>query len=119
MDTNHIKLTISRYGCGVVLVDHALENPGLLSSTVWHLNPPFLVALLPHLCGGALQGFTSVDEQLLNECQQQNWQDGATAVAVWVVGQDTALVANVGDAKCVLARTAEKVRQHTCTRRHP
>uniref|UniRef100_A0A383VFM2 PPM-type phosphatase domain-containing protein n=1 Tax=Tetradesmus obliquus TaxID=3088 RepID=A0A383VFM2_TETOB len=53
-------------------------------------------------------GFTSVDEQLLNECQQQNWQDGATAVAVWVVGQDTALVANVGDAKCVLARIAEK-----------
>ena len=30
-------------------------------------------------------------------------QGGATAVAVWVVG-NTAFVANVGDAKCVLAR---------------
>jgi hypothetical protein len=30
---------------------------------------------------------------------------------VWVVASETALVANVGDAKCVLARVAEKVRQ--------
>jgi serine/threonine protein phosphatase PrpC len=37
-------------------------------------------------------------------------QDGAAAVAVWVVG-DVVLVANVGDAKCVLARMPEQVSQ--------
>jgi hypothetical protein len=37
-------------------------------------------------------------------------QDGAAVVAVWVVG-DVVLVANVGDAKCVLARTPEQVSQ--------
>ncbi|KAF6261322.1 phosphatase 2C-like domain-containing protein [Scenedesmus sp. NREL 46B-D3] len=55
-----------------------------------------------------IQAFASVDEQLLKQCKQLNWQDGATAVAVWVVGPDKALVANVGDAKCVLARAPEK-----------
>jgi serine/threonine protein phosphatase PrpC len=61
----------------------------------------------------ALQGFTAVDEQLLKECEQQLWQDGATAVAAWVVGGETALVANIGDAKCVLARAADKVKHIT------
>lgn len=36
-------------------------------------------------------------------------QDGACAVGVWIVN-DTVLVANVGDAKCVLARVSDKVR---------
>jgi hypothetical protein len=35
-------------------------------------------------------------------------QDGATAVAVWVLGSHAA-VANIGDARCVLARVVEKV----------
>lgn len=60
-------------------------------------------------CGAGFQGFTSTDELLLKECAVRNWLDGATAVAVWVVGLDTVLVANVGDAKCVLARVSEKV----------
>jgi integrin-linked kinase-associated serine/threonine phosphatase 2C len=71
------------------------------------LEPSSPAALLEYLA----QGFNSVDEQLLNECEQQNWQDGATAVAVWIVGHETALVANIGDAKCVLARAAVKVGQ--------
>lgn len=53
-----------------------------------------------------LQGFTATDQALLQECKQHNWFDGATCVAVWLVGH-TALVANVGDAKCVLARRPE------------
>lgn len=36
-------------------------------------------------------------------------QDGAAAVAVWIVGQSV-LVGNVGDAKCVLARASAQVR---------
>ncbi|KAL0431080.1 UNVERIFIED_CONTAM: putative protein phosphatase 2C 8 [Sesamum radiatum] len=33
------------------------------------------------------------------------WQDGATAVCVWVLGQ-TVFVANIGDAKAVVARSS-------------
>jgi serine/threonine protein phosphatase PrpC len=54
------------------------------------------------------QGFLQTDEELLKQCAAKTWQDGATAVAVWLIG-NTALVANVGDAKCVLARELEKV----------
>lgn len=53
------------------------------------------------------QAFTSTDEQLLQQCARSNWTDGATCVAVWLVGS-TALVANIGDAKCVLARRAQQ-----------
>lgn len=54
-----------------------------------------------------VQGFTKTDEQLLQECSLHNWTDGATCVAVWLVGS-TALVANIGDAKCVLARRPQQ-----------
>eukprot|EP00879_Flechtneria_rotunda_P031446 GHRR01034355.1.p2 GENE.GHRR01034355.1~~GHRR01034355.1.p2 ORF type:complete len:172 (+),score=56.91 GHRR01034355.1:658-1173(+) len=56
-----------------------------------------------------VKGFIQTDELLLAQCQERNWQDGAAAVAVWIV-QDTVLVANLGDAKCVLARFSDKVR---------
>ena len=52
------------------------------------------------------EGFRSLDARVLAECAAKGWADGATAVALWVVG-DLALVANVGDAKCVLARRPE------------
>ncbi|KAJ1704536.1 hypothetical protein LUZ63_004315 [Rhynchospora breviuscula] len=51
------------------------------------------------------QGFQRTDESLLKESEKGNWQDGATAVCVWVLGQ-TAIVANIGDAKAVLARAS-------------
>ncbi|KAI4365818.1 hypothetical protein MLD38_021772 [Melastoma candidum] len=54
-----------------------------------------------------LDGFQKTDASLLEESTSGGWQDGATAVCVWVLGK-TVFVANVGDAKAVLARlTAE------------
>ncbi|XP_023530639.1 probable protein phosphatase 2C 8 isoform X2 [Cucurbita pepo subsp. pepo] len=57
-----------------------------------------------------LDGFRKTDESLLQESSAGGWQDGATAVCVWVLGQ-TVFVANVGDAKAVVARssTTEKL----------
>ncbi|XP_027193409.1 probable protein phosphatase 2C 8 isoform X2 [Cicer arietinum] len=51
-----------------------------------------------------LDGFRKTDESLLQESAEGGWQDGATAVCVWVLGQKV-FVANVGDAKAVLARS--------------
>ncbi|NP_001130289.1 Probable protein phosphatase 2C 67 [Zea mays] len=51
-----------------------------------------------------IEGFRRTDESLLQESTKGNWQDGATAVCVWILGQ-TVVVANVGDAKAVLARS--------------
>uniref|UniRef100_A0A0E0LZQ1 protein-serine/threonine phosphatase n=1 Tax=Oryza punctata TaxID=4537 RepID=A0A0E0LZQ1_ORYPU len=51
-----------------------------------------------------IEGFRKTDEFLLQESTKGNWQDGATAVCVWVLGQ-TVVVANAGDAKAVLARS--------------
>lgn len=52
-----------------------------------------------------LEGFRRTDESLLQESAKGNWQDGATAVCIWILGQ-TVLVANIGDAKVVLARSS-------------
>ncbi|RWR93927.1 putative protein phosphatase 2C 8 [Cinnamomum micranthum f. kanehirae] len=52
-----------------------------------------------------LEGFRRTDEGLLQESATGGWQDGATAVCVWLLGQ-TVLVANIGDAKAVLARSS-------------
>ena len=49
------------------------------------------------------EGFKELDRRVLEQCAAASWPDGCTAVAVWVLG-DTVLVANVGDARCVLAR---------------
>ncbi|CAL5088951.1 unnamed protein product [Urochloa decumbens] len=51
-----------------------------------------------------IEGFRRTDESLLQESTKGNWQDGATAVCVWILGQ-TVVVANAGDAKAVLARS--------------
>ncbi|KAM0927202.1 hypothetical protein ACQ4PT_003277 [Festuca glaucescens] len=51
-----------------------------------------------------IEGFHRTDESLLQESTKGNWQDGATAVCVWVLGQ-MVVVANAGDAKAVLARS--------------
>eukprot|EP00803_Ostreobium_quekettii_P000578 evm.model.scf_964EXC.3 EVM.evm.TU.scf_964EXC.3 scf_964EXC:13598-17520(+) len=53
------------------------------------------------------EGFKVTDAELIAECNRRDWQDGATAVAVWVVG-NTVFVGNVGDAKCVLGRISDK-----------
>lgn len=50
-------------------------------------------------------GFRKTDESLLQESAAGGWMDGATAVCVWVLGQ-TVFVANIGDAKAVLARSS-------------
>ncbi|EIE23484.1 protein serine/threonine phosphatase 2C [Coccomyxa subellipsoidea C-169] len=50
------------------------------------------------------EGFQSTDAVLLEMCKRNEWQDGATCAAAWILG-DTAIVANIGgDAKCVLGR---------------
>ncbi|CAM6099377.1 unnamed protein product [Calypogeia fissa] len=54
-----------------------------------------------------MQGFKTTDEALLRESSTGGWQDGATAVSVWVLGQ-MVFVANLGDAKAVLARAPAK-----------
>ncbi|KAI3976616.1 hypothetical protein MKX01_008474 [Papaver californicum] len=52
-----------------------------------------------------LGGFPRTDELLLQESTAGGWQDGATAVCVWVLGQKV-FVANIGDAKAVVARSS-------------
>ncbi|KAI4964324.1 hypothetical protein ZWY2020_006676 [Hordeum vulgare] len=76
-----------------------------------HLHPHVIAAGLPReLINGKvakkaiIEGFRRTDESLLQESAEGNWQDGATAVCVWVLGQ-TVIVANAGDAKAVLARS--------------
>lgn len=51
-----------------------------------------------------LDGFRKTDESLLQESAAGGWLDGATAVCVWVLGE-TVFVANIGDAKAVVARS--------------
>ncbi|XP_074590361.1 LOW QUALITY PROTEIN: putative protein phosphatase 2C 67 [Curcuma longa] len=51
-----------------------------------------------------IEGFRKTDESLFQESAKGNWQDGATAVCVWILGE-TVLIANIGDAKAVLARS--------------
>ncbi|GAX85323.1 hypothetical protein CEUSTIGMA_g12740.t1 [Chlamydomonas eustigma] len=53
-----------------------------------------------------LEAFKKTDEALLQACTSRGWTDGACAVCCWVV-EELCIVANVGDAKAVLAR--EKV----------
>ncbi|KAK4479304.1 hypothetical protein RD792_014815 [Penstemon davidsonii] len=62
-----------------------------------HLHANVLLAGLPR--------FRRTDETLLQESIAGGWQDGATAVCVWVLGQKV-FVANIGDAKAVVARSS-------------
>jgi serine/threonine protein phosphatase PrpC len=50
-----------------------------------------------------IQGFKRTDQAILTESAAQNWQDGSTAVCMWACGE-CIHIANVGDAKAVLAR---------------
>lgn len=52
-----------------------------------------------------LDGFRRTDEALLQESASGGWQDGATAVCVWVI-EKKVFIANIGDAKAVLARSS-------------
>ncbi|XP_058087110.1 probable protein phosphatase 2C 8 isoform X2 [Magnolia sinica] len=123
----------------VVLPDASMEFPGKLRCAHFaiydghggrlaadyarnHLHANVLSAGLPR--------FRKTDELLLQESTAGGWQDGATAVCVWILGQTVyamgcfvrcgtvqsskwtyfspllVLVANVGDAKAVLARSS-------------
>eukprot|EP00249_Psilotum_nudum_P013378 c24299_g1_i3 orf=212-1141(+) len=75
-----------------------------------HLHANVVAAGLPHELmdikatkKAIMEGFKRTDEALLHESTAGGWQDGATAVSVWIVGQ-MVFVANIGDAKAVLAR---------------
>lgn len=61
-----------------------------------------------------LEGFRKTDDSLLQESAAGGWQDGATAVCVWILGQ-TVLVANIGDAKAVLARSSTANEDGNCS----
>ncbi|KAL9262567.1 putative protein phosphatase 2C 8 [Drosera capensis] len=53
-----------------------------------------------------LDGFRKTDEALLQESVAGGWRDGAIAVCIWVLRQ-TVFVANIGDAKAVVARASK------------
>ncbi|KAK6127687.1 hypothetical protein DH2020_038561 [Rehmannia glutinosa] len=113
----------------VVLLDASLESPGNLRCAHFaiydghggrlaaeyaqkHLHKHVLSAGLPRelldvKCAkkAIVNGFRKTDEALLQESAAGGWQDGATAVCMWVLGQ-TVFVANIGDAKAVVARSA-------------
>ncbi|XP_011097001.1 probable protein phosphatase 2C 8 isoform X1 [Sesamum indicum] len=113
----------------VVLYDATLEFPGNLRCAHFaiydghggrsaaeyaqkHLHVNVLSAGLPRELmdvkmakKAILNGFLKTDEALLQESAAGGWQDGATAVCVWVLGQ-TVFVANIGDAKAVVARSS-------------
>ncbi|KAJ7970320.1 Protein phosphatase 2C family protein [Quillaja saponaria] len=112
----------------VVLLDASLDYPGKLRCAHFaiydghggrlaaeyakkHLQKNVLSAGLPRELldvkaakRAILDGFRKTDESLLQESASGGWQDGATAVCVWVLDQ-TVLVANIGDAKAVVARS--------------
>ncbi|XP_072990738.1 probable protein phosphatase 2C 67 [Typha latifolia] len=113
----------------VVLPDASAEYPGSLRCAHFaiydghggrlaaefaqrHLHANVLAAGLPRELmdikaakKAILEGFRKTDDSLLQESSKGNWQDGATAVCVWVLGQ-MVIVANIGDAKAVLARSS-------------
>ncbi|KAI4350971.1 hypothetical protein L6164_005373 [Bauhinia variegata] len=112
----------------VVLLDASLDHPGKLRCAHFaiydghggrlaaeyaqkHLHGNVLSSGLPRELldtkaakRAILDGFRKTDDSLLQESAAGGWQDGATAVCVWVLGQKV-FVANVGDAKAVLARS--------------
>ncbi|KAF8407767.1 hypothetical protein HHK36_006903 [Tetracentron sinense] len=121
----------------VVLPDASLEFPGQLRCSHFaiydghggrlaaeyaqkHLHANVLSAGLPRELmdvkaakKAILDGFRRTDDSLLQESAAGGWQDGATAVCVWVLGQ-TVFIANIGDAKAVVARlsTTDGLQNH-------
>ncbi|KAL2321147.1 hypothetical protein Fmac_030116 [Flemingia macrophylla] len=120
----------------VVLLDATLDYPGKLRCAHFaiydghggrlaaeyaqkHLHQNVLSAGLPRELldvktakRSILNGFQKTDESLLQESAEGGWQDGATAVCVWVLGQKV-FVANIGDAKAVLARSTDGSLNHS------
>ncbi|XP_020218085.1 probable protein phosphatase 2C 8 isoform X1 [Cajanus cajan] len=120
----------------VVLLDASLDYPGKLRCAHFaiydghggrlaaeyaqkHLHQNVLSAGLPRELldvktakRSILNGFHKTDESLLQESAEGGWQDGATAVCVWVLGSKV-FVANIGDAKAVLARSTDGSRNHS------
>nr|GMD38892.1 probable protein phosphatase 2C 8 isoform X1 [Ipomoea batatas] len=99
----------------VVLPDATNDTPGKLRCAhfaIYDGHGGWLAAdyVQKHLHGNVLLAglprFRNTDESLLRESTAGGWQDGATAVCVWVLGQ-TVFVANIGDAKAVLARSSQ------------
>ncbi|GAB4845262.1 hypothetical protein Ancab_038672 [Ancistrocladus abbreviatus] len=113
----------------VVLLDASLGSPGNLRCAHFavydghggrraaeyaqkHLHSNVLSAGLPRELldvkaakMAIIDGFRKTDESLLQESAAGGWQDGATAACIWVLGQ-TVFVANIGDAKAVVARAS-------------
>ncbi|KAH1086187.1 hypothetical protein GLYMA_07G099700v4 [Glycine max] len=104
----------------VMLLDVSLDYPGNLRCAHFaiydghggrlaaeyarkHLHQNVLSAGLPR--------FLKTDKSILQESAEGGWQDGATAVFVWVLGQRV-VVANIGDAKAVLARSTNGSQNH-------
>ncbi|EEF42026.1 protein phosphatase 2c, putative [Ricinus communis] len=122
----------------IVLSDASLESPGTLRCAHFaiydghggrlaaeyaqkHLHKNVVSAGLPRELldvkaakKAILDGFRKTDESLLRESTAGGWQDGATAVCVWIL-EDTVFIANIGDAKAVLARSSEAL---VLTREH-
>ncbi|EXC25200.1 putative protein phosphatase 2C 8 [Morus notabilis] len=69
-----------------------------------HLHVIVVIFIEPKPKGRSTR-FRKTDESLLQESAAGGWQDGATAVCVWIVGK-TVFVANIGDAKAVVARSS-------------
>ncbi|KAH9802160.1 putative protein phosphatase 2C 8 [Citrus sinensis] len=69
------------------------------------LHANVISAGLPPAKKAILDGFRKTDESLLQESVSGGWQDGATAVCIWILGR-TVFVANIGDAKAVVARSS-------------
>ncbi|KAL3640749.1 hypothetical protein CASFOL_015717 [Castilleja foliolosa] len=111
----------------VVLPDAAMDFPGDLRCAHFaiydghggrlaaeyaqkHLHKNVLSEGLPRLdvkCAkkAILDGFRKTDEALLQDSAAGGWLDGATAVCMWVLGPKV-FVANIGDAKAVVARAS-------------
>ncbi|KAK4766973.1 hypothetical protein SAY86_014724 [Trapa natans] len=86
---------------GRLSAEHAQKN---LHSNVLSAGLPRELMDVKAAKKAILDGFKKTDETLLQESTSGGWQDGATAVCVWVLG-NTVFVANIGDAKAVLARS--------------
>lgn len=81
----------------------AVLDAGLLT---YELAPP--ASRAKSFRTAVLAGFQAMDKRVLEECKLQGWIDGAACVAAWIVG-DTVVLANIGDAKGVLARVPEGI----------
>ncbi|XP_015575427.1 probable protein phosphatase 2C 8 isoform X3 [Ricinus communis] len=99
----------------IVLSDASLESPGTLRCAhfaIYDGHGGRLAAeyaqkhLHKNVVSAGLPRFRKTDESLLRESTAGGWQDGATAVCVWIL-EDTVFIANIGDAKAVLARSSE------------